>query len=158
MIHLATLIQEPAPGQRLIRFAGDVLTLRLELPEPMPGTAWIRTNLGHAAIRRGEIIASVEAHRPFSGHDWTDVVMRPLDDRTFEARLPLVEIGQFCAKCFFLPEGGDQPLWPPGDNVAVKVEPADICCANIIYSASRKETAVIQVKAPGRYTGSGQFA
>jgi predicted glycogen debranching enzyme len=135
MIHLATPIQEPAPGQRLIRFAGDVLTLRLRLPQPMPGTAWIRTNLGHAAIRRGEIIASVEAHRPFSGHDWTDVVMRPLDDRTFEARLPLVEIGQYCAKCFFLPEGGDQPIWPPGDNAAVKVEPADTCCANIIYNA-----------------------
>ncbi|MDD2604335.1 MAG: amylo-alpha-1,6-glucosidase [Desulfobacteraceae bacterium] len=135
MIHLATLIQEPAPGQRLIRFAGDVLALRLRLPEPMPGTAWIRTNVGRAAIRRGEIIASVEAHRPFSGHDWTDVVMRPLDELTFEARLPLVEIGQYCAKCFFLPEGSDQPLWPPGDNVAIKVEPADTCCANIIYNA-----------------------
>ncbi|MEE4608707.1 MAG: amylo-alpha-1,6-glucosidase [Desulfobacteraceae bacterium] len=135
MTHLATLIQEPAPGQSLIRFAGDVLTLRLRLPGPMPGTAWIRTNLGHAAIRRSELIASVEAHRPFAGHDWYDVAMRPLDDLTFEARLPLVEIGQYCAKCFFLPDGSDQPLWPPGDNVAVKVEPADTCSANIIYNA-----------------------
>ncbi len=135
MTHLATLAQDPPPGHRLIRFAGDVLTLRLTLPEKMPGTAWIRTNIGHAGIRRAEVIASVETHRPFAGHDWYDVAMRRLDELTFEARLPLVEIGQFCAKCFFLPEGSDQPLWPPGDNVAIKVDPADTCCANIIYNA-----------------------
>ncbi len=135
MIHLDTMIQTPAPGRRLIRFAGDVLTLRLVLPQPMEGAAWIRTNVGHAGIRRAEIIASVQAHRPFAGHDWYDVVMRRIDDVTFEARLPLVEIGQFRAKCFFLPAGSDQPLWPPGDDVAIKVDPADTCCANIVYNA-----------------------
>ena len=135
MTHLETLIQQPAPGQRLIRFGGDVLTLTLTLPEAMSGTAWVRTNIGHAAMRRREIIASVEAHRPFAGHDWYDVEMRRVDALCFEARLPLVEIGQFDAKCFFLSAPGEEPVWPPGDNVAIKVEPADTCCANIIYNA-----------------------
>ncbi len=135
MTHLETLIQQPAPGRHLIRFAGDVLTLTLNLPHPMAGEAWVRTNIGHAAIRRREIIAAVEVHRPFAGHDWYDVAMRRLDAVTFEARLPLAEIGQFEAKCFFLPDPGGEPLWPPGENVALKVEPAVTCCANIIYNA-----------------------
>ncbi len=135
MTHLETLIQQPPPGRHLIRFAGDVLTLTLKLPHPMQGTARVRTNIGYAAARRREIIASVEAHRPFAGHDWYDVAMRRCDALTFEARLPLVEIGQFEAKCFFLPAPGEEPVWPPGENVAIKVEPADTCCANIIYNA-----------------------
>ncbi|UCD30964.1 MAG: glycogen debranching enzyme N-terminal domain-containing protein, partial [Desulfobacterales bacterium] len=41
----------------------------------------------------------------------------------------------FEAKCFFLSAGGADPVWPEGPNVSINVEPADTCCANIIYNA-----------------------
>ncbi len=129
------IVQDPAPGTRILRFCGDTLTLTLELPQSQSGTAWVRTNIGHAKTIREEIIGEVEKNEPPLGRAWFDIPMQRTDDRRFEVILPLCEVGHFEAKCYFLKEGDVQPTWPPGLNAAINVESADACCANIIYNA-----------------------
>ena len=131
----AQIVQNPLPGTRMIRFCGDLLTFTLTLPQSQSGTAWVRTNIGHAEIIRNEIVREVEKNETSLGRAWFDIPMQRIDDRRFEATLPLYEVGHFEAKCFFLKEGDAQPTWPPGPNTAVNVESADACCANIIYNA-----------------------
>jgi predicted glycogen debranching enzyme len=111
------------------------LTLTLELPQSASGTAWVRTNIGHAKIVREEIIREVEKNETPLGRAWFDIPMQRVDDRRFETTLPLCEVGHFEAKCYFLKAGDVQPTWPPGPNAAINVESADACCANIIYNA-----------------------
>jgi starch synthase (maltosyl-transferring) len=129
------LIQTPGPGTRMVKFRGDVLTFKLGLPQPLEGTAWVRTNLGHGNITRTEIVAEVEQDKTRLGRDWFDIPMNRMDDRNFSVMLPLVEVGHFEAKCFFLKKGEPGPTWPEGGNTVINVEPADVCCANIIYNA-----------------------
>ena len=129
------LIQQPAPGSSSVFFCGDLVTFTLAIPFGMEGTAWIRTNVGHARIMRTEIIRSVEQQETPLGRDWFDIPMRPVADGRFEVRLPLTEVGHFEAKCFFLEQGQASPVWPLGANTALNVEPADSCGANIIYNA-----------------------
>ena len=131
----AQIVQDPAPGARILRFCGDTLTLTLELPRSESGTAWVRTNLGHAKIIREEIIREVEENKTPLGRAWFDIPMQRVGDRRFEAILPLWEVGHFQAKCYFLKKDEVQPIWPPGPNAAINVESADACCANIIYNA-----------------------
>jgi predicted glycogen debranching enzyme len=128
------LKQHPAPGTRLVKFRGDELTLTLALPYSQSGTAWVRTNLGQAKISRREIIREVEHDETRLGRDWFDIPMNRIDDQRFNVLLPLIEVGHFEAKCFFLKEGETNPIWPEGPNIAVNVDPADACCANIIYN------------------------
>ncbi|MEJ2728806.1 MAG: glycogen debranching enzyme N-terminal domain-containing protein [Deltaproteobacteria bacterium] len=135
MIQNSQIIQDPPPGTRMIRFCGDLLTFTLTLPRAQSGNAWVRTNIGHAKIIRNEIIEEVEKNKTPLGRAWFDIPMKRVDDRRFEATLPLCEVGHFEAKCFFLKEGESQPTWPPGPNAVVNVEPADACCANIVYNA-----------------------
>ena len=45
-----TLDQRPAPHSRIVRHTGDTLRVTLHLSQPMQGKAWLRTNLGNAAI------------------------------------------------------------------------------------------------------------
>jgi len=131
----AQIVQDPAPGTRIRKFCGDTVTLSLELPRSESGTAWVRTNIGHAKIIREEIIREVEKNETPLGRAWFDIPMQRIEDRRFEATLPLCEVGHFEAKCYFLKKGDVQPTWPPGPNAAVNVESADACCANIIYNA-----------------------
>ena len=56
----AQIVQDPRPGSRMIRFCGDLLTFTLMLPQSQSGTAWVRTNIGHAEIIRNEIVREVE--------------------------------------------------------------------------------------------------
>jgi predicted glycogen debranching enzyme len=119
----------------MVRFCGDMLTFTLILPQFEPGTAWVRTNIGHAKIIRDEIIRELEKNEPPLGRAWFDIPMKRVNERRFEATLPLYEMGHFEAKCFFLKKGAVEPTWPPGPNTAVNVESADACCANIIYNA-----------------------
>ncbi len=135
--HLATKepFQEPLPGRRMIFFRGDVALFRLTVAETPPGAAYVRTNLGHARVTRDEIIRSVELNQAPLGRDWFDIPMRAVGAGRFEAMIPLIEVGHFEAKCFFLPEGQSEPLWPSGPNTAINVEPADTVCGNIIYNA-----------------------
>jgi predicted glycogen debranching enzyme len=110
------------------------MTFTLQVDAPQPGQAFLRTDLGRARIRRREIIEEVEQDRPILHRDWHDVAMLKLDKGRYELRLPLLEVGTFHVKAFFLPKGGAQPLWPPGENVRVKVEPAINVAANTLYS------------------------
>jgi len=103
------IVQDPAPGTRMVRFCGDLLTLILRLPQSQSGTAWVRTNIGHAKIIRNEIIKEVEKKETLLGRAWFDIPMKRIDDRRFEATLPLYEVGHFEAKCFFLKEGAVEP-------------------------------------------------
>jgi starch synthase (maltosyl-transferring) len=129
------IIQTPPAGERLLRFKGDQVAFRLELGSAARGKAFVRTNLGHAATTRREIIDQVEANVPKMSRDWFDIAMTPVAPGRFEALVGLDEVGHFEAKCLFLPEDSNEPLWPAGPNTAINVEPADTCCANIIYNA-----------------------
>ena len=129
------LIQDPEPGTALLQFRGDTLVFSLATPREMKGNAWVRTNLGHARITRREIIDEVCSGEPRLERDWFDIPMNRVSGRRFHIHLPLCEVGHFEAKCFFLEEKETTPIWPEGQNVVINVEPADTCCANIIYNA-----------------------
>ncbi len=128
--------QNPPPGTSRILHSGDTLTITLFSSQSLKGTAWLRTNLGHAREHRREIIAHVEAHAPILARDWHDLPMTPsATPGVFDIRMPIFETGRFEAKAFFLPEGEDAPVWPDGENLVIKVEPADTFCANTLYTA-----------------------
>ncbi len=129
------MTQNPAPGKCLLHFRGDVITFTLALAFSQTGTAWIRTNIGHAETIRRQIIEEVELGVAPLATEWYDIPMQRVDDTRFEVCLPLCEIGHFEAKCFFLASGEAAPVWPEGPNTIINVEPADTCCANIIYNA-----------------------
>jgi len=128
------IIQNPAPGTRVLLFRGDTKTFTLLLPCKEEGSAWLRTNIGHAGIAREEIIREVVNDEPPLGRDWFDIPMSRVDDLRFQVTLPLCETGHFEAKSFFLKKGEVDPIWPDGPNTAINVEPADTCCSNIIYN------------------------
>jgi len=129
------IIQDPGPGSIILKFRGDTHTFSLTLNHPQKGRAWLRTNIGHSQIARKEIINQVQHDYPALGRDWFDVPMNRVDDRHFQITLGLCEVGHFEAKGFFLKEGEVTPVWPKGNNTTINVEPADTCCANIIYNA-----------------------
>ena len=121
---------------RTVFFAGESIVFRLEnTPASVPGRAVVRTNLGRASVRRGEIIAHTENGTPVAEMDWHDVPMKHEKDGLWEIRLPLTEVGAFEAKCCFIPGDGSRIRWPQGENFRFKVEPAATACANSIYSA-----------------------
>jgi len=129
------LVQLPEPGTHHLMFRGDRILFSLKLPADWKGSAWLRTSIGHADIQRREIIRGVTCDETPLGRDWFDIPMRRLTARDFRLILPLCEVGHFEAKCFFLPEGDMLPKWPGGANTVINVEPADTCCANIVYNA-----------------------
>ncbi|MDH3345539.1 MAG: glycogen debranching protein, partial [Desulfobacteraceae bacterium] len=129
------VIQDPAPGIRILMFRGDIRSFTLSLVNPQKGSAWLRTNIGHAEVGRREIIQAVDKNQPPLGQDWFDIPMKRVDDRSFKITIPLCEVGHFEAKCFFLGKGETRPVWPDGPNVVINVEPAGTCCSNIIYNA-----------------------
>jgi len=128
--------QNPPPGIQCIYHGGDILTITLFSNSPRQGAAWLRTNLGRAGRRRREIIEHVEQRAPILARDWHDLPMTPgASPGVFEIRVPLYETGRFEAKAFFLPDGESTPVWPDGDNLIIKVEPALSFCANSLYTA-----------------------
>lgn len=122
------------PASRHYRFCGDTQTFHLTTTGLPVGRAWLRTNIGYAAIRRREIIAEIDEQIAPLGRDWFDLPMHPEGNQRFSLTLGLAEVGHFEAKCYFLPDGSDLPLWPAGDNTVLNVAPAENCCANIIYN------------------------
>ena len=128
-------VQEPAPGQRLVRFCGDTATFSLRLPEAAEGRAWLRTNAGHAELTRREIIREVEQGEPPMSRDWFDVPMERTGRRVFSVTIPLCAAGHFEAKCLFIPMGETAPLWPEGPNSVINVKPAHTVAANTLYNA-----------------------
>jgi starch synthase (maltosyl-transferring) len=129
------LIQTPSPGICRVRFRGDTISFSLELTQKTSGKAWIRNNLGDIRTSRSEIIQSVLSDEPALGRAWYDIPMTQVHPKRFEVTLALSDVGHFEAKCFFMASGSKTPLWPEGANVIINVEPADMCCANIIYNA-----------------------
>ncbi len=132
--------QKPAPGEHILRCAGDILDFMLEIPDATRrGRAFVRTNIGRAHVLRREIIDHTEKAKPYLAADWHDVPMEPVGPGRWRVRLALANPGFFLVKSFFLPEGADSPEWPEGDNVAVKVAPAFSVCGNSIYTAFTRQ-------------------
>jgi predicted glycogen debranching enzyme len=127
--------QQPAPGSHRLCYQGDCVTFTLTLDTPRTGRAWLRTNVSHAATQRREIIARVDRGAPPLGRDWFDLPMTAQGEGRHTVTIGLGEVGHFEAKCFFLPADADDPLWPPGSNTVLNVEPADTSRANIVYNA-----------------------
>jgi predicted glycogen debranching enzyme len=126
---------KPEPGRKLLRHRGDTVTFTLTSTRPLKGTALLRTNLGQGSISRRQIISSVEKNLPGLGRDWFDIPMSGVTPQQFNLRLPLTDIGHFKAKAMFIPEDRQDPIWVPGPNITINVEPADTCCGNVIYNA-----------------------
>lgn len=130
------LQQFPPPGGRLVRHAGDELTIVLESPEPLRGRVRLRTNLRHAARRRAAVIACVERGEPVPSDDWEDLPMVIGPPNRATITLPLTDPGVFGAKAYVLADDQAAPVWPEGDgNLIIKVEPAWTVARNSIYSA-----------------------
>lgn len=131
------LNQTPAPGTHICKVQGDTLEIILQT-DPHPADydqAWVRTNIGHAAIQRKEHIQHVDDNTPVLDRDWFDFPMQKDAPGCFSIMLGLDEVGHFEAKCFFLPKNAEEPLWPSGGNLSLNIEPAETCCGNTIYNA-----------------------
>ncbi len=129
------LKQLPAPGNEMIRYCGDIIAFELDCADAPSGAAFLRTNLGHAGVRRKEIIVATEEGETVLGRDWHDIKMNP--DKAsgkFKISLPLTEPGCFEAKAFVIPDNGQPPVWMPGQNTRIKVEPADTVTGNTMYT------------------------
>ncbi len=126
--------QQPSPGGALVLHQGDTLLFRLTLSAPTPGEAWLRTNLCAAGIGREERVAAVEKGISVQNHDWRDLPMTASDDGSFTMRIGLEEVGCFHAKAFFSPKGQTELIWPQGEDTVIKVDPADYCAANTVYT------------------------
>ena len=126
-------IQIPPPGDHRLLYAGDVFQVTLKVTEK--GRAFLRTNLGNAAVRRAETVSLVDHGLASPGQDWHDIPMFDAGNGTHTLRLALIETGHFEAKAFFIPENTTVEQWPDGPNLHVNVSPAPYCCANSIYCA-----------------------
>lgn len=133
----APLVLEQRPGTHAhtVRHVGDSLRITLTLSASRQGQAFIRTNLGNAAIHRQEIIHHVEMGGDPLGRDWRDIPMRQVGNCLYEIRLPLTEVGIFEYKCFFLDESLGKTFWPRGENGKIKVITALGAAHNSIYNA-----------------------
>ncbi len=126
--------QFPRPQDFLLRWRGETLTVSLELTAPRPGRAAVRTNIGHARIRRREIIAETERGETPLARAWTDIPLTEIRPGFFTAEIPLDEVGVFSGKACFFPEGSTVPEWPEGQNFHVKVMSAETRKNNSIYT------------------------
>ena len=123
---------------RRIFFAGEKITIFLENSSSFPeGRAFLRTNLGMAAVRRHEIINAVEKNQRPAGRDWHDLALQKVSCCRFELELMLTETGVFELKPFFAPSDRNAPiLWGSGDNIKIKVAISSItCCTHIHFNA-----------------------
>ena len=126
-------VQTPLPGTHQLLHGGDIL--KFTLTAPGKGRAFLRTNIGKAAVRRAETISLVRTGLASAGQDWHDIPMIHDGNGNYSLRLALIEAGHFEAKCFFMPEGTEEAVWPDGDNVHVNVSPA------VSYGCSLVRTA-----------------
>lgn len=128
---------QPAPGERILHFVGDKVrfTLRDETNSSAKNGSrgFLRTNLGRAALRRREIIASHALGAAFAGESWRDLPMQKNGD-AWEIEFPLAEVGYFKAKPYLL-DAGRRQYWPDGPDAGVSVHPNFARTANTIYCA-----------------------
>ena len=128
-------IMIPGPGERALRFVGDRLQFRLVAAGASPTVqrAWLRTNLGHGAILREQVIA--RRGRPLNSiSSWRDVPMTPAGPGEWSVTLTLSEAGFYKAKAYLV-DRDERQTWPDGPDFGVSVHP-DLCrTGNIIYCA-----------------------
>jgi predicted glycogen debranching enzyme len=129
------LKQTPSSSLEILRYCGDSLRFELETGFSGSGAAFLRTNIGSAAVKREEIIAHTEKDEPVLARDWHDLPMHQVRPGHYRLCLPLLEVGCFAAKAWFLPTGSEKPLWVNGENTKIKVEPSFGVCANTMYTA-----------------------
>jgi len=144
---MAILTQTPAPGEHRLFFRGDAVNFTLKLDEPLKGKAFLRTNIGNAAVRRKEIIEQVESEMDRNAQDWHDLPMVKIDDCTYKITMALTQVAHFEAKCCFFPDNSLEPLWGDGDNTHINVEPSDYCSSNTIYCAFVRQFGLNKEKA-----------
>ncbi|MDH3982058.1 MAG: hypothetical protein OES84_04060, partial [Kiritimatiellaceae bacterium] len=131
---MTNLIQCPAPGEHTIHFRGNTVTFTLESQTGKTGKAWLRSNIGHTHVRHTEIIMHAEQGLPPLSRDWHDVPMVEKNG-VFSITLPLLGVGRFEAKAYFIEDGSEEIRWPDGENSVLKVEPAETCASNSMYTA-----------------------
>jgi predicted glycogen debranching enzyme len=127
--------QCPRPGTEKIYREGDFITIELKLSAEVKGKAWLRSNLFHPDKKRDEIIERTEQNIPRRYQEWGDFPMFQQTPDTFKIELPLSSVGFFEAKAYFIPEGTNELVWPGGENLGIKVEPADTIAGNSLYCA-----------------------
>ncbi|VGO20894.1 amylo-alpha-1,6-glucosidase [Pontiella sulfatireligans] len=132
---MSKLLQQPAPGEHTIHFRGDTVTFTLENHTKAKGQAWLRSNIGHADVRHTEIITHAEQGLPPLSRDWHDFPMQAEGQNKFTITLPLLGVGRFEAKAYFIADGNDKIIWPEGGNSVMKVEPAETVASNTMYTA-----------------------
>ena len=105
------MTQTPAPEAFLLKWRGDVLSVTLRLDTPRKGRAAFRTNIGHARVRRREIIAETERGETPLAKAWTDIPLHEVSPGVFSADIPLDEVGIFSGKELHY-------VYPNGDEVS----------------------------------------
>lgn len=128
------ITQTPATEDFLLFWCGDRLTVTVRVDPPRKGRAAFRTNIGHAAIRRREIIAETECGQTPLAKAWSDIPLPEVEPGVFRADIALDEVGIFSGKACFFPEGSNSPEWPDGRNTHIKVESAETRRNNSIYA------------------------
>ncbi len=126
--------QSPNPESFLLKWRGETLVVTLQLSKPRKGRAAFRTNLTHAHVRRGEIIAETERGETPLARAWTDLPLNEVEPGLFRGEFELGEVGLFSGKACFFPEGKRVPEWPEGRNFHIKVESAETRKNNSIYT------------------------
>jgi predicted glycogen debranching enzyme len=132
------LKQEIQPAMRIFCL-GDCVLFRLRTDSDEEGNAFLRTNLGRAAVKRQEIIDFTEKEKPQLDRAWHDLPMLKKKAGCWEIKLPLIEVGCFEAKCWFLRGKDKKQLWTEGQNFYLKIEPSRNLCANTIYTAFTRQ-------------------
>ena len=128
------LIQSPTPGSSILLHSGDCLTVQLTGKTAAEGSAWIRTNLGRGDVRIREILSYAEEGKAILDRDWHDLPMNHVKNDVWTITLPLTQTGCFQAKAFFESTPDRNVFWPAGENIVVKVEPAETVYGNSIYT------------------------
>ncbi len=149
--------QFPAPGSALLKWVGDILEVRVSRKGRCAGKMYFRTNVGKADLHRDEVLAHVGEGQPLiQGRDWTDYPMEHLGNGEYRVELPLLEVGVFEGKACFIPTSSPVPEWPEGENLRIKVAPADTASTNTVYAAFVRQFGKHMAceKAPTVHTGA----
>jgi predicted glycogen debranching enzyme len=123
----------PKPGSKLLRFAGDILTLSVHVDESFAGKAFVRNNINQSTVRMADIIAEVEKGKPNLDRGWHDVEMPRLSPTLFEIKIPLLKIGHFGYKPYL--QIAEELVWPESVDSEVNVEPPAYRTNNTVYCA-----------------------
>ena len=126
--------QSPVPGDFLLRWRGDVLTVVLDVGSARKGRAVFRSDIGNAAVLRREVVAETEEGASPQAKAWTDFPMSEVSPGVYRCEVALEEIGVFSGKACFFPEGESHPLWPEGADFRVKVASSRTRRRNSIYT------------------------